>query len=435
MLSVAIASTGIVTYAFFALASHALPPNAYGRITLLWSAVFITVSVLYRPIEQLLSRTIADRDARGQRGGEHMRIAATIQLALGVAFVAVALALRGPLEHRLFSGSGTLYWVLVVAVVAYAASYFARGFLAGHRLFGYYGGLLLLESAARFSFALVVVLGVASGESAVALGVAVAPIVSLLVIPFVVARRLLPRGVGRPSSPAAAEPAPRPAEQAAGERAPGAGTSAAAEFSLGHGSRFAASVVIVMLAEQTFLNAGPLIIRATQAGGGVALAGLAFNVLVIARAPLQLFQAVQTSILPHLTRLRVSGSAEGFSRSVTLTIRAVAVFAAAVALAMLVAGPELMHLAFGGDVHYGRAGLVTIALGMGLYLAAATLNQAALSRVRAGRAAACWAAAAAVFVLFLIVPAFGDRLLQVESGFAVGAALLCALLYRLYRLG
>ena len=51
-----------------------------GSITLLWSAVFITVSVLYRPVEQLLSRTIADRDARGVHGNEHLRIAATIQL-------------------------------------------------------------------------------------------------------------------------------------------------------------------------------------------------------------------------------------------------------------------------------------------------------------------------------------------------------------------
>jgi hypothetical protein len=34
-----------------------------------------------------------------------------------------------------------------------------------------------------------------------------------------------------------------------------------------------------------------------------ALAGVVFNVLLIARAPLQLFQAIQTSLLPHLTGL------------------------------------------------------------------------------------------------------------------------------------
>ena len=59
-----------------------------------------------------------------------------------------------------------------------------------------------------------------------------------------------------------------------------------------------------MLSEQTFLNAGPLLVKATEGGARRGAGGFTFNVLLIARAPLQLFQAVQTSILPHLTRLR-----------------------------------------------------------------------------------------------------------------------------------
>ena len=68
-----------------------------------------------------------------------------------------------------------------------------------------------------------------------------------------------------------------------------------------------------MLCEQTFLNAGPLLVKATEDNGGAALAGFTFNVLLIARAPLQLFQAIQTSILPHLTRLRASGESDPFA--------------------------------------------------------------------------------------------------------------------------
>ena len=95
-----------------------------------------------------------------------------------------------------------------------------------------------------------------------------------------------------------------------------------------------------MLAEQTFLNAGPLLVRATEGEQGAALAGFAFNVLLLARAPLVLFQAVQTSILPHLTRLWVGagGAADGdvdpFRRSVNLTLAAIGVFAGSVALVM-----------------------------------------------------------------------------------------------------
>src|SRR5438094_2244051 len=98
ILSVGIGVTGLITYAYFALASHTLPKDEYGGISLLWSAVFIVVSVLYRPVEQLLSRTIADRAARGQEGNEHLRVAATIQLGLGALFVVLALAFRHKLE-------------------------------------------------------------------------------------------------------------------------------------------------------------------------------------------------------------------------------------------------------------------------------------------------------------------------------------------------
>src|SRR3954462_1122568 len=161
IVSIGFGATGLVTFAFFALASHALSHAKYGAISLLWSVVFAVTSVLYRPVEQLLSRTIADRDARGVRGNEHLRVAATIQLALAAVFVVAALALRPPLQDQLFNHSSTLYWVMVAAVPAYAASYFARGDLAGHRWFGLYGGLVLLESLSRCMFALAAVIGVA----------------------------------------------------------------------------------------------------------------------------------------------------------------------------------------------------------------------------------------------------------------------------------
>ena len=118
-----------------------------------------------------------------------------------------------------------------------------------------------------------------------------------------------------------------------------------------------------------------------------------FNVLLIARAPLQLFQAIQTSLLPHLTgleataghdgvrprdprhgardrRLRRSRSRSGCSRSARSSMR---------------------HL-FGQHYAYDRFGLALIGVGMGLHLASGALNQAALARDRARAAAALLAA-------------------------------------------
>ena len=408
ILSVGIGATGLITFAYFSLASHALPEDEYGRITLLWSAVFITVSVLYRPVEQLLSRTIADHDARGVAGTEHLRIAATIQLALGAVFLIGALALRGPIEDDLFGGSSALYWILLVAVLAYAASYFARGYLAGHHLFPLYGGLVLMEASSRCLFALAVAIGIAEGQTAVALGMVAAPIVSLAVVPPALARRIAPQQSSEPE----------PAESA---------------FTLAKGTGFAAAVLLVMVCEQTFLNAGPLLVKATAESGGAALAGFAFNVLLIARAPLQLFQAIQTSILPHLTRLRARGDADPFARSVNVTLAAIGAFAGAVALVMLAAGPQVMDLLFGGNFDYERGGLVLVSIGMGLYLSGATLNQALLAHARAQQSAACWVTCAAAFVLFLVLVEFDDRVLQVEVAFTAAAALLSSSLYALYR--
>jgi O-antigen/teichoic acid export membrane protein len=428
ILSGGIGATGLMTFAYFSLASHSLPEAEYGRISLLWSAIFITVSVLYRPVEQLLSRTIADRDARGVAGSEHLRVAATIQLGLGVLFCVAALALRGPLQDGLLGGSEALYWILIVTVLAYAASYFARGFLAGHHRFGLYGGLVFMEASSRCLFALAVAVGIAEGQTAVALGMAAAPVVSLAVVAPALARRIRPAPVARGE---AGEPDPGLLDAAARDEP----AAREPEFTLSRGSGFAVAVLLIMVCEQTFLNAGPLLIEATRAERGAALAGFVFNVLLIARAPLQLFQAVQTSILPHLTRLRAGGETDPFHRSVNLTLAASIGFGGCVALAMLLVGPPVMDLLFGGDTNYERFGLVLIALGMGLYLAGATLNQALLAHGRAAAAAGTWVVTAAGFVLFLLIAGFDDAVLEVEVAFLGAAACLSGVLYAVYRRG
>jgi hypothetical protein len=78
------------------------------------------------------------------------------------------------LEDDVFHGVTALYWVLIAGVLAYAASYFARGWLAGHQWFALYGGLVFMESFSRLLFAVAVAIGIASGQTAVAVGMAAA---------------------------------------------------------------------------------------------------------------------------------------------------------------------------------------------------------------------------------------------------------------------
>jgi O-antigen/teichoic acid export membrane protein len=235
---------------------------------------------------------------------------------------------------------------------------------------------------------------------------AAAPFVSLVVVPLAFSRR-------------PAEGAPREADEEA--------------LGLARGGRFAVFVLLIMAAEQTLLNAGVLTVNATSSNA--AAAGFVFNALLIARAPLQLFQAVQGSLLPHLAGLEATAGRAQFARAVRITVLAIAGFAGAVALGLLILGPFAMGVLFDDSATYGRLGLAAVALGMGAHLAAGTLNQAALARDHAGAAAAAWLVSAVVFVAWMLTSIVGDSLARAEIGYLGAAVLLCALLTLVYRRG
>jgi O-antigen/teichoic acid export membrane protein len=459
LLSVGIAATGLLTFAYFSIASHVLSEEAAQRLDVLWSVMFVVISVIYRPVEQLLSRTIAERRAHGH--AEHpLRVPLALQAGFALTFLLVALALHEELVDHVFDGYSALYYVLLVGTLAYAGSYFARGWLAGHQYFGLFGALVLMESTSRICFALAAALGVSSGQTAVALGIAVAPLLSLVVVPAAFARagrerRNAGEAAGTLASrtadaaPAPAEaPAPRtaePAQQAltadeADAALAGPGTEGVQEvagrshdeLSLSRGGRFALWVSGIMLSEQALLNASVLTVDALSPDK--ALAGIVFNVMLIARAPLQLFQAIQTSLLPHLTGLEAKEGHASFARAIRLTVLAIAAFAAAVALGLLAIGPFAMsHVLFGQTYAYNRFGLALVGLGMGMHLASGTLNQAALARNRARAAATCWLTAAVAFLAWMLTPLVSEQVLRAEVGYLGATSLLTALLAILYR--
>ncbi|HEX6389370.1 MAG TPA: hypothetical protein VFZ89_07985 [Solirubrobacteraceae bacterium] len=389
ILAVGIASTGLFTFAYFSVASYVLNDEQTGAVNLLWSILFITISVIYRPVEQLLSRSIATRRAQGHAGAHPLRSAALIQAAAAALFLVAAFALKDVLVDEF--DSEALFWVLIASTLAYAGSYFARGYLAGHEWFGLYGGLVLFESISRFCFPVAVAVGLADGQTAVALGIAAAPFASLLVVPWALRRH-----------------------------AGGAGEASEVRDDTG----FAVSVAAGQLAEQTLLNVA--VILATDQ------AAVIFAAFLITRAPLQLFQAIQTSLLPHLSGLEATEGSDAFARAIRQTLLAVAGFAGAVAAGLLLLGPWAMSILFDIEHDYSRWGLAIIAIGMGFHLASGALNQAALARGRAAAAAASWLTAAGAYVAIMAV-AGGDALWRAEIGYAACTALLFVLLLLGYR--
>jgi O-antigen/teichoic acid export membrane protein len=408
LLTVALGTAGLLAYAFFAVSSHTLNSHAYGTIVVLWSVNFIAAATLFRPIEQMLSRTLAEHEEMGEGSGHVLRIAGLIQGGVTLVAVIVLLALRTPITDELLDGSDTLYWVLVVGIAGFGAAYYARGFLAGRRQFGLYAVLLVLEGGSRLMFPVAVAVGIAEGIDVVALGVAVAPLASLTVLPFAFARHARSAPKGAPVD------------------------DAGLEFTLARGGAFAAAVLMMMLSEQVLVSSGALFVRGALDADA---AGKIFNILMVARAPLLLFQAVAASLLPHLTRLRTRGDATGedaFRMSINNTVLLIAAFSAAVTVGVLLVGPQVMQIAFGDDHSYDRVGLAIVGVGMGFYLSAVTLNQAALAQGQARRAAACWVGCAIFFIAFNLIQPI-DPYRAVEIGFAASAAALSGLLYLLYR--
>ena len=253
ILSVGIASTGLFTFAYFAVASHVPRRRRLRRDR----------AAVGGPVRRHLGHLPAGRAAavahdrrapraRPDRRPPAARAAARSRPRSRSRFLVVALALRGPIEdasstaRRRCTGSSSR------ATLAYAASYFARGYLAGHQWFGLYGGLVLFESVSRFCFPL-----------AVAVGHRQRPVRGR-------ARHRSPRRWPRCSSC-------RGRWRATRRRRERDGPSAARELTLRAGAGFALAVAAIQLAEQTLLNAAVLIVGASAS---TALAGVVFNALL-----------------------------------------------------------------------------------------------------------------------------------------------------------
>ena len=283
ILSIGIATTGLVTFAYFSLASHALSEVDYKGISLLWSVMFLIISIIYRPVEQLLSRTISRGARAGLHSGHPLRTAITIQARVRGAVPGDRAGRAGADRATSCSTARrrcTGCWSSASSPTPRATSP-AAGW-PGTRASASTAGWCCWSPCSRCLFALAVVLGIAEGQ-----GVGRARH----------RRRAARVADGGPVGAARAairRPRPTTWRRRADARQPA--------------PRFAGAVLVIMAAEQALLN-GPVV--ATDATAtDAALAGFVFNVLLITRAPLQLFQAIQTSLLPHLSGLAATDGGE-----------------------------------------------------------------------------------------------------------------------------
>jgi O-antigen/teichoic acid export membrane protein len=369
LMSLGTVGSGVLAYGFNAVAARALGPADYGPIAVLWAAMFLVAIVLFRPVEQTLSRAVAERAADGQDALPVVRLMAMLAAAtVGVACSACAIAWR-PITDRLFDGHGFLTAMLIVGIAGYGASYFVRGVVGGGRWYAGYGVLLLADGGVRVAVALPLLAIASTSLAAAALAAAA--------LAGAVAPLLLRDGRGTL------------------RRLGGAPGRA---FGLPDATRFAGSTAVLAAGDQILLSGGPVLVMLHGGPHASAAAGVVFAATMLVRAPAYLFQGVAAALLPNLTTMLVHNDEHGFRRAVTSTVGILSALAGLMVVGAFAAGPFVMGILYGDGFDAGRLDLSLLAAGAGGYLIAATLSQAALARSEEVVAAVIWAVSAAAFV-------------------------------------
>ncbi len=398
LMSIGTLASGVLAYVFNVVAARSLGPEVYGGVGALWAGMFLLAVLLFRPVEQTVSRAVSDQIARGADARPAVRSAA--RLAAGIAAVSVLACIVAwrPLTDGLFDGRGVLTAALAAGLAGYAASYFARGIVGGVRWFGGYGLVLLADGAIRLALALPLLFIASPTVAAIAIaaaagGGAVAPLLSK--------RRHRVQRLAEGD-----EPAP---------------------FAVGAAARFALPAAVIGGCEQILVSGGPLLVLIAGGPDAPAAAGVLFAATLLMRAPVFVFQGIAASLLPNLTTFQARGDHARLHRATALVALALASFAGLLAIGALGIGPWAMGFLYGDGFAATRVDLALLALGIGGFLAAGTFCQALLARGQGGRAAGFWSLAAATFVA-LELALGGSEFHRVSVAFAAASTLIAVLL-------
>ena len=378
---------GIMSYAFLGIAGRTLGKEAFGPLSVLWALIYLVGPGFFLPLEQEVSRALANRWARGLGAGPLVRQAGQLGAALtGVLVLASVLAAPLLLDH-LFDDQVLIWISFVLATIGYAAVHLARGTLAGLGRFRGYAAYFVYENTLRVAAGVGLALLGADTAGPYAVAVGLAPGIALA---------LALRGERDLASD--------------GPEAPWSELRAAL------GSLLAASVLTAFLLYAGVLAVALLADDSEAGDTGVFLAGLA-----VSRVPVFLFQAVQAALLPKLSALAGAGRFHEFRERLARLLVAVMVIGAAGTAGAFVLGPFLIRLLFGEEFALDRVDLGLLALSSAAFMLAVALGQALIALEGQSRVAVGWLVGV---IGFLAVTAAGDDLfLRVESGLAAGSAL------------
>ena len=331
---------GLSAYGFLFFADKALSKAAYSPLGVLWSMVFLIGPGLFLPLEQEISRALAERRARHQGGLPVVRRAATIGAGLFLS-VTVLLILAAPwITEHLFDEQYLLLVGLGLGLAGAMAGHITRGCLSGNRSVQWVqrlprDGRLPAGAGCR----------AAAGHRRQHAGA-------------------LRRGGRRRGL--LAVPLALLVQRPDLDEGP--------EASFSEVGSALGLLLVASLSAFALMNIGPVIVQLLASDSQTEAAGRFVNGVVIARIPLFLFQAVQASLLPKLSLLAHSGHLGDFRSGLRRLLVAVAGLAALGTLVGAFLGPFVVEVMF-PSADLGSRTMGLLAAGAGLYMLAMACAQ------------------------------------------------------------
>ena len=382
--------SGVLAYAFLAITGRALGAHEAAGLSTLWVAGFLAGNAAGFPLEQEISRAIAQRRARGLGIKPLVRRGAIATLVLAAVLI-TSMFLAGPLIVReLFGGDWLLLFAFAIFLVGTLGEFFVRGVAAGTGQLGAYGRALGGEAAAR-------VMGVAV---LAAFGVDTAPpfAFALAVAPFI---GLAVAWIG----------CDRSSFRVDGPEAPWKELTRALGWLLG-----------ASLFGQALINLGPLFVR-VLAPENRSLTSAFVASVIVARVPIFAFQAAQASLVPRLSHHAGGGRAAQLAAETKFLARVLVALTAVAAGGAALLGPVVVRIGWGAGFALGRGDFALLAAASCLYVLALTLAAPLVALELPNRTTLAWALGVAT--LALCVALGRDVLTRVEIGFLAGTAVAC----------
>lgn len=392
-----LAVLGVTVYVFLVLSARAVGPERYSALSAMWALVFLVCGGVFLPVEQEVTRIVVGLRATGAGAGPLFRRAVCAAAGLASGIAALALLFEGPMVHDLFDNQVLVLVGFVLAVAGYATEYLVRGILAGSERFAAYGRVLAAEGVARLLAAAVLVISGVRTAGPLAIVIGLTPFVAAAPVAF--AERDLLGGGPRP-----------PWRQM---------------------SRSLGYLLVGSLLAQVLIHVGPLAVKLLAGGDAGEVTGRFFAGLLLTRAPLFLFLAVQASLLPRLTALCAAGRRAEFATTVNRLLAASALLGIVTVVGALLLGQPALTLLFGPRFHLGGRDLALMSASTSGIMVALVLVQALVALERPRDVALSWLLGVVGFGA--VVAVGDDPVLRVELallGGAVVAACCAAVLVR-----